>query len=385
MYLRTVAMDATYVAMEAAYARIMTECYSRPVDGPEALGPAAGTFRTVLEDDAAVAAATVGTIAVVGPEGEQISVMITNSEIRNYVTQQLHQTSNETLIYLRDHVGEKEVRGEPSRRAIELTTAHLGGGLTIPTMTTGFHKNPEAIDYTFHHELPPHIVDCKAVIANLPRKERDKMLGANHVCRMTLEWVPKSFDRKRRDMAQNSSRWLAFPTNVPIYVWEYHILLSDGSVWRFHTESRTKAVSITKVEPCDSLLLHPQGSYYDPTRNSNENSAVAEAESAVAAAGSAVAVANAAVESAFQTGAPTDSDPQMTKRRSQRRSRPTTNTPVVLPDYSNWPDCFEFPRARSSAYSVGIDAGNGQIQVLGGAHLLMMRQQLQHSTDRNRN
>ena len=108
-----------------------------------------------------------------GPEGEQISVMITNSEIRNYVTEQPHQWSDEALIYLRDHVGEKEVRGEPSRRAIELTTAHLGGGLSIPTMTiplmTGGYED---MDYTVHHELPSRIVDCKAVIANLPKKKR---------------------------------------------------------------------------------------------------------------------------------------------------------------------------------------------------------------------
>ena len=145
--------------MDALFKTIMNECYSHPVEGPEALGDAAGTFRTVLTSYAAVAAAAVGTIAVMGPEGEQIKVMIMNSEIRNYVTEQLHQWSNEALIYLRDHVGEKEVRGEPSRRAIELTTAHLGGGLTIPTMTKRFHRSDEGIDYTFHHELPPRIVE----------------------------------------------------------------------------------------------------------------------------------------------------------------------------------------------------------------------------------
>ena len=55
--------------MDVAFKTIMNECYSHPVEGPEALGDAAGTFRTVLEDHAAVAAAAVGTIAVVGPEG----------------------------------------------------------------------------------------------------------------------------------------------------------------------------------------------------------------------------------------------------------------------------------------------------------------------------
>ena len=218
--------------MDVAFKTIMNECYSHPVEGPEALGDAAGTFRTVLEDHAAVAAAAVGAIAVIGPEGEQIGVMITNSQIRNYVTTQGHQWTNKALEYLRDYVGEKGGLGKPSMRAIELTTAHLGGGLSIPTMTIPLKTGGyEDMDYTVHHELPSRIVDCKAVIANLPKKTRNKLLGANHVCRMTLEWVPNSYDRKRRDMAQKCSRWSEFPTNVPVYVWDYHLLLSDGSVF----------------------------------------------------------------------------------------------------------------------------------------------------------
>ena len=54
--------------MDAAFKTIMKECYYHPVPGPEALGPAVGTFRTVLTSYAAVAAAAVGTIAVMGLE-----------------------------------------------------------------------------------------------------------------------------------------------------------------------------------------------------------------------------------------------------------------------------------------------------------------------------
>ena len=43
-------------------------------DGPVALGPAAGTFTTLLRDQAAVAAAVVGTPAVVGRDGVAIPV-----------------------------------------------------------------------------------------------------------------------------------------------------------------------------------------------------------------------------------------------------------------------------------------------------------------------
>jgi len=117
------------------YYDIMEELYSWPVAGPEALGTAAGTFTSVLLDDAAVAAATVGTIAVVGPNGENIPVAITRDQLRTYVPPHGHKVTNETIKYLRDHVGEKDVRGQPGMRAIEVTTALKGGGLGIPPMT----------------------------------------------------------------------------------------------------------------------------------------------------------------------------------------------------------------------------------------------------------
>ena len=38
--------------MDAAFKAIMNECYSHPVEGPEALGDAAGRFRSVLDNAA---------------------------------------------------------------------------------------------------------------------------------------------------------------------------------------------------------------------------------------------------------------------------------------------------------------------------------------------
>ena len=305
------------------YDRIMDECYAWPVKGPEALGPAAGTFRSVLEDDAAVAAANVGTIAVVGPDGEEIPIAMTNAEVMAYAPTQGHKASNEALKYLRDHVGEKDVRGVPGIRSVELTTSHTCGGLTIPTMTKPLNTHSdEGMDYTFHHELPYRNVDWKAVIVNLPTAKRDQMLRNNHVCRMTLEWVPDSYDRKRRGMAQKCTRWTAFPADVPVYVWDWHILLSDGSVWRFHTDWTKKTASIAQVKPGDQLPQKPvrginesdgRGSYrrykidnYKPTRALEDaNSAVAEAESAAAGVESAVAVAGTAASSSNAVGSPT--------------------------------------------------------------------------------
>ena len=122
-------------AIDDMYDIIIEELYSWQVAGPEALGPAAGTFHTALLDDAAVAAATVGAIAVVGPKGENIPVVITKDQLRAYVPSQGHKVTNEAMKYLRDFVGEKDVPGKPRIRAVEVTTAHQGGGLSIPTMT----------------------------------------------------------------------------------------------------------------------------------------------------------------------------------------------------------------------------------------------------------
>ena len=305
------------------YDIIMEECYGWPVEGPEALGPAAGTFHTVLGDDAAVAAATVGAIAVVGPNGENIPVAITRDQLRAYVPSQGHKVTNEAMKYLRDHVGEKDVRGQPGIRAVEVTTAHQGGGLSIPTMTKPMKTgSDEGMDYTFHLELPPRTVDPWAMIANLPPKQRDDMLRDNHVCRMTLEWVPGSYDRKRRDMAVRCKKREPFPVDVPVYVWDWHVLLSDGSVWRFHTDWSKKSASISEVKPGDQLPPTPTeginesdgpGSYsryktgnYQPTRALDDaKSAVAEAESAASGVESAVAEAGTAASSSNAVGSPT--------------------------------------------------------------------------------
>ena len=381
--------------MDAAFKTIMKECYYHPVPGPEALGPAVGTFRTVLTSYAAVAAAAVGAIAVMGPEGEQIGVMITNSQIRNYVTTQGHQWTYEALEYLRDYVGEKGGLGKPSMRAIELTTAHLGGGLSIPPMMIGGYED---MDYTVHHELPSRIVDCKAMIANLPKKTRNKLLGANHVCRMTLEWVPNSYDRKRRRaMAQKCSRWSGFPTHGLVPLWEYHLLLSDGSVVRFHTDWSRKVAFIRKITPVYIRLQPPlrddkdeRGSYrfckyrnYYTTRQWKQNSrVVGHASLAVAAAESdfeaaaAFAVAKARVRSAVpKRRPPVLPDEQINdvcqtmaslgvkedkKKESEQVPAPRRTTQCCIVRFYPCGRCVGTKRPGSSGHSSGTRAASEQ-------------------------
>ena len=300
---------------EALYGQIMVACYTHPVAGPEALGPAAGTFRTLLTTDAAVAAAEVGAAAVVGPDEEPIVIVMTNKQAKNYKTTQGHKWTNEAMKYLRDHILEKNKPGHPGRRSIELTTAHLGGGLTIPHLGKPGDKGLNGgMDYLFDHDKPPRNVDWKAMIANLPQPKRDAMLGKHHVCRMTLEYVEASYDMKRRHMAAQCPWRIAFDAQAPVFVWDFHVLLSDGTVYRFHTDWSKKTASVTEVKPGDKLPPPPKnginksdgrGTYrkykygnYDPERHwDDSNSAVAEAGSLVAAVKSAVAEAGAAASS----------------------------------------------------------------------------------------
>ena len=135
-WLRGVAHKLFFFAMagtiDGMFDVIIEECYAWPVVGPEALGPAAGKFRSVLTDEAAVAASVTGNIAVLGPSGEEIPIWMTNAEVKAYTTPQGHATTNEAMKYVRGHVGEKNVPGVPTLRALEVTHAHLGGGLSIP-------------------------------------------------------------------------------------------------------------------------------------------------------------------------------------------------------------------------------------------------------------
>ena len=263
--------------------------------GPEALGPAAGKFRTTLKDQAAVVAAKVGDVAVIGPTGEEIPIAMTNGEVRNYPNNQGHKAAHEALQYLRDHRGENGA-GVPLLRAMDVTQAHLGRGLSIPVMhRTPNAKGDEGMYYWFDTQVFRH-VDWKAMLANLPISTINEMLGQNHVCRIGLEWVPGAYDRKRRNAAMKCKGWTLFATDVPVPVWDWHLLLSDGSVWRFHTDWKRHLCEIKLVKPDDKLPPVPRNGInqsdghgsYNTYKYGNYESSVkvvaVDAESAVAEA-----------------------------------------------------------------------------------------------------
>ena len=84
------------------------------------MGPAAGTFRTLLETEAAVVAAQPGQPAVVGSDGVTYPVVITNAQIRNLKTVQAYRTNNCALKWIRAKLGEHLVPGQPEG-PIEIT------------------------------------------------------------------------------------------------------------------------------------------------------------------------------------------------------------------------------------------------------------------------
>ena len=119
-------------------------------DGPVALGPAVGTCTTLLRDQAAVAAAVVGTPAVVGSDGVAIPVAFLNSEIRDYVSTQGHNITNVTLKWLREYLGESNVPGLPSCAAIELTNINTAKnvGPWIPKIVKVKKQGDEGMDWS---------------------------------------------------------------------------------------------------------------------------------------------------------------------------------------------------------------------------------------------
>ena len=234
--------------------------------GPVALGTSAGTFKTLLGEQTAVDTAVVGTPAVVEHDGVVIPVAFLNSEIRAHVTTQGHQTTNITMKWLREYVGEMHVPGLPSCAAIELTninTAQIAGPW-IPRIVKVKGQGVQGMDWTWDRQVAIAVM-WRSFVANLPQVQLDILLASGrHVCRVTLEPVDRTYDRKRRDMMVKCTGRTPYGSDVPVPVWDYHVLMSDGEVYRFHTDYNKKKASMARVEPGQ---LHPP----PPTKGLNES------------------------------------------------------------------------------------------------------------------
>ena len=63
----------------------------------------------------------------------------------------------------------------------------------------------------------------------LPPDRFAQNVGANHICRITLEHVPGSTDHKRCYAPTQCNTQVPFPPEASVHVWDFHVLTSD--VW----------------------------------------------------------------------------------------------------------------------------------------------------------
>ena len=127
-----------------------------------------------------------------------------------------------------------------------MTHSLRGGGVSIPVMTKNRDGTDEGMDWGWNH-WRCNVLDWKAMLKNLPVARLATMLGAAYVCRMTLEPVYGAYDMKRRDMMKRCKNRKTYPDTVPVWQWDYHILLSNGEVWRFHPDFSKRTASVAQV------------------------------------------------------------------------------------------------------------------------------------------
>ena len=125
----------------------------------------------------------------------------------------------------------------------------LGGfGPCIPEIVEVTEDGDEGMDWEWNNTEVTD-VDWHPMLTNLPPEKLDYMLASgHHVCRMTLEPVPGTYDRKRRAMEKYKRHKLYGP-DVPVMMWEWHVLLSNGEVYRFHTDYSKNEATMARVEP----------------------------------------------------------------------------------------------------------------------------------------
>ena len=118
----------------------------------------------------------------------------------------------------------------------------------MPRMCKTLDGTDEGMDWSWDHSQFI-MVDWKAILKNIPDHMRGDMIRGNHVCRMTLEPVHGMYDNQRRNMRMKCKHCSPYPDDVPVPVWGWHLLVSDGEVYRLHTDWRGRKPKIVKVVP----------------------------------------------------------------------------------------------------------------------------------------
>ena len=151
--------------------------------------------------------------------------------------------------FVRGEIGEKFIPEVRCVQAVELTHAliHGRGGVSIPKIEKVHDGTTHGMGYTWNY-WECNAVDPWAVLKMVPEKHLHTILGDGaHVCRMTIEPVVYTYDNKRRHMRAKCKRHDPFPVNVPVWVWGFHVLMSNGKVWRFHPDYSARKASLIEV------------------------------------------------------------------------------------------------------------------------------------------
>ena len=211
-------------------------------EGMVPLGPNVGKFTSILKGESAAAGAKTGDVAVIGPGGEKMPIAITNTELRDFKPgDSKWKPVNETLKFLRGRIGEQGPVGVPTTQTIDITNTHLGGGLKVPVVQKdAANKNSAQNQYYTFSETEHHEVDWRSILKQLPQDTFDQMIGQKHVVQLKVEPVLGSYDNARRHAHKMCTQWTTIPEDVDCPVWDFHVLLHDGSVWRFHPSGGKK-------------------------------------------------------------------------------------------------------------------------------------------------
>ena len=138
--------------------------------------------------------------------------------------------NNEALKFFRDFHGENP-RGYPCG-PIELTSKFIH---QIGVMTKTRDGTDQSMDYGWQ-PVGTTPWSWLQMLRQLPPEKLAQIVGANHICRITLEPVPNSYDIKRHHAAKKCKTQKPFPAGARAPIWDFHVLTSDGEVHRFHPE-----------------------------------------------------------------------------------------------------------------------------------------------------
>ena len=209
--------------------------------GPRHLHHVPLSYHTIL-DPLTAAQAIVGQAAVAARDGTRIPIVATNDDVRNTPITQGWKLNNSALKYLRDFEGENP-RGVPVG-PIELTGSFIH---QIGVIVKTHDGTDQGMDYSWKPDATTPW-SWKQMFAQMPADMFAKIVGANHICRITLEPVPGACDQKRHHAAKICNTQVPFPDDAPVPVWGFHVLTSDGRVHRFHPD-------YTKRRAATSLVL----------------------------------------------------------------------------------------------------------------------------------